>query len=107
MPDSRVGFNLETGRWKVKCSGCGCIFESKRRDAKACSSTCRKRLSRVADQRQVALKKLLLMAAEVDAICKAWPQSQEVLDQVQLLAFSARASAAQIKPPWSPQSLPL
>lgn len=107
MQENIVGWNNDTWRYKVKCAGCGRIFEAKRRDAKACSDTCRKRISRAGDQQQLALKKLLLMAGEVDAICKAWPESQAVLDQVQLLAASARASAATIKPPWRPMSLPL
>lgn len=107
MNENIVGWNALTWRYKVKCAGCGRTFEAKRADAKTCSSTCRKRLSREADQQQLALKELLMMAGRIDAICKSWPESQTVLDQVQLLAASARASAATIKPPWRPQRLPL
>lgn len=107
MQDNIVGWNSSTWRYKVKCAGCGRTFEARRRDARSCSATCRKRVSRADDQRHVALKTLLLMAGQVDEICKRWPESQEILDQVQLLAASARASAATIKPPWKPLTLPL
>lgn len=107
MQKNIVGWNQDTWSYEVKCQGCGRIFEAKRRDAKACGPTCRKRISRAVDQQQLALQELLIMATRIDAICSSWPDSQAVLDQVQLLAASARASAGKIKPPWRPLTLPL
>lgn len=103
--ERRLSFDRTT--YQVTCVMCGRTFEAKRADASTCSSTCRKRLSREVDRKTAALQSLHSMAIHIDAICKAWPQSQEVLDQVQLLAASARASAATIKPPWTPHKLAL
>lgn len=95
-------FGFPSG-WRNVCKNdeCGKYFDSKRRDAKFCSSACRQKYAR---DKKRALTQLQIALLDAQAAARRFSDSQEVYDQAIVLFKGLEAALGGFNPVWVQKS---